>query len=87
MAFYNGQPRDPSAIDPRRSSSDDGVIPLLVTIAITALVVAGIYFFASEPTKVADTGIGPSVTQLTDPSAPPTPMTQRESRPTQAPIP
>ena len=86
MAFYNGQPRDPSAIDPRRSSSDDVVIPLLVTIAIAALIVAGIYFFTSEPTRVADTGIGPAVRQLTEPSAPPTPTTQRESRPTQAPI-
>ena len=27
MAFYNQQPRDPSAIDPRRSSSDDVLIP------------------------------------------------------------
>ena len=86
MAFYNQQPRDPSAIDPRRSSSDDMVIPLLVTIAITALVVAGIYFFASEPTRVADTSVVLAVTQLTEPSAPPTPTTQRESRLTQAPI-
>ena len=87
MAFFNGQPRDPNAIDPRRSSNDDVVIPLLVTIAISALVIAGIYFFAAEPTRVADTSIGPVVTQLTEPSLPPTPKTQRESRPTQAPIP
>jgi hypothetical protein len=86
MAFYNGQPRDPSAIDARRSSSNDVVIPLLVTMAIMALVVAGIYF-ASEPARVADTGVGPVVTQLAEPSAPPPRKTQRESRPTQAPIP
>jgi flagellar basal body-associated protein FliL len=87
MAFYNQQPRDPSAIDPRRSSSDDVLIPLLVTIAIMALVVAGIYFFASEPTRVADTSVGPAVPAVTEPSALPTPETQREPRPTQAPIP
>ena len=85
MAFDNRQPRDPSAIDPRRSSSDDVLIPLLVTIAIMALVVAGIYFFASEPTRVADTSVGPAVPAVTEPSA--TPETQREPRPTQAPIP
>ena len=84
---YNGQSRDPTAVDTRRSSSDDVVVPLLVTIAITALVLAGIYFFASGTANVADTSVGPAVTQLTEPSALPTPKTQRESRPTQAPIP
>ena len=68
MAFYNRQSRDPSAVDTRRSSSDDVVVPLLVTIAITALVVAGIYFFPRNPTRVADTSVGPAVTQLTEPS-------------------
>jgi hypothetical protein len=83
---YNGQSRHPSAADTRRSSSDDVVVPLLVTIVITAFVLAGIYFFAWGTANVADTSVGPAVTQLTEPSQP-TPQTQRESRPTQAPIP
>ena len=79
---YNGQSRDPSAVDTRRSSSDAIVVPPLVTIAITALVLAGILLFCPrEPRQCCRHSVGPAVTQLTEPS-PPTPQTQRGSRPT-----
>jgi hypothetical protein len=87
MSFYSRQPRDASAMGPR-SSDDDFALPLIVTIGIVAIVFAGLYFFSSEPTRVADTSAGPAMTRPIDPTAPPIPKTQHEkTRPTPAPIP
>jgi hypothetical protein len=87
---HQQRPRDPSAMDPRLSSQDGRatMFSLFVVFAIVAAVFAGFYLFSSSaPTTVADTSIGPAITQPVDPTAPPTPKTQHEeTRPAQAPI-
>ena len=86
MGVHNKH-RDPSAVDPRRSSHDGraAMFSLIVVIAIAAAVFAGFYLFSSSaPTRLADSF---ETVPPADSSARPMPRAmQRETRPTQAPI-
>lgn len=79
--------RDPSAMDPRRSSHDGraAMFSLIVVIAIAAAVFTGFYLFSSSsPTRLADSF---ETMPPLDPNARPMPRAlQREMRPTPAPI-